>query len=67
MKRQARREGWAEGKIEGIKEGEHRGKLEVATKLLHSGIMTLPEISDVTGLSLEQVSQLQEERKATAK
>ncbi|RAV00997.1 hypothetical protein [Paenibacillus sp. YN15] len=67
MKRQARREGWAEGKAEGKLEGKVEGKVEVATKLLHRGIMTLPEISDVTGLSLEQVSQLQEERKATAK
>jgi predicted transposase YdaD len=42
-------------------EGKIEGKIEVAEQLLRRGIMTPPEISEITGLPLEQVSRLQEE------
>lgn len=65
MKRKARLEGRREGKLQGLLEGKLEGKIEgkieVAEQLLRRGIMTPPEISEMTGLPLEQVSRLQED------
>lgn len=41
------------------REGRVEGKLEVAEKLLQKGIMSIPEIAEVTGLSVEQVTRFQ--------
>lgn len=61
VKRKALMEGRREGKLEGKIQGKIEGKIEVAEQLLRRGIMTPPEISEITGLPLEQVSRLHEE------
>lgn len=48
----------ARGKEEGRIEGKIEGKQEVARFLLHSGKLTIEEISSVTGISLEDLSKL---------
>ena len=52
-----REEGRAEGWIEGISEGFEKGKKEVAHKMKQSG-MSLEVISQCTGLSIEEIEQL---------
>lgn len=56
--------GEARGEIRGEARGEARGKIkgkaEVAKNLLNLG-MTLAQIAEVTGLTIEQVSQLESE------
>ena len=52
-----REEGRAEGRIEGISEGFEKGKKEVAHKMKQSG-MSLEVISQCTGLSIEEIEQL---------
>ncbi len=51
---EGREAGLAEGKAEGKAEGERLAKLEIAKALLSKG-MTLQQVSDVTGLSLEEL------------
>jgi len=48
------------GEARGEIRGEARGKAEVARNLLNLG-MAIPQIAEVTGLTVEQVSQLQSE------
>ena len=52
-----RAEGRVEGRAEGLKEGERKKSLEIARKLLASG---LPEefIAGSTGLNLEEIQEL---------
>ena len=57
MKERALEEGRAEGRIEGISEGFEKGKKEVAHKMKQSG-MSLAVISQCTGLSIEEIEQL---------
>ena len=52
-----REEGRAEGRIEGISEGFEKGKKEVAHKMKQSG-MSLEIIAQCTGLSIEEIEQL---------
>ena len=52
-----REEGRAEGRIEGISEGFEKGKKEVAHKMKQSG-MSLAVIAQCTGLSIEEIEQL---------
>ena len=55
-------EGIKEGKIEGIKEGKiegiKEGKLEIARRMLAKNL-TIDEITDLTGLTKEQILSLQ--------
>ena len=53
------------GKEEGYKQGEERGrteaKLEAARNMLSKNLLSLEDISEYTGLSLETVQQLADE------
>jgi predicted transposase/invertase (TIGR01784 family) len=51
--------GKEEGKVEGKKEGKKEGKQEIALNLLRIG-MDIVQVSQVTGLTIAQVSRLQE-------
>ena len=51
--------GKEEGKQEGKKEGKKEGKQEIALNLLRIG-MDVVQVSQVTGLTIAQVSRLQE-------
>lgn len=53
-------QGKVEGQAEGKAEGKVEGKAEVARNLLKLG-MTIAQIAEVTGLTVEQVSQLHSE------
>jgi predicted transposase/invertase (TIGR01784 family) len=57
----ARREGHAEGHAEGLAEGERKKALETAEKLLLSGL-SLEQIAEATGLSVEDVKGTAAER-----
>ena len=46
-----------EGKAEGMAEGMAEGQLAIAKRLLEKGY-TIPEISELTGLSVADLSQL---------
>ena len=50
-------EGRAEGRAEGITEGIEQRNIEIAKKMIERG-MSLNDISDMTGLSIEVVEQL---------
>ena len=52
------REGRKEGRIEGRAEGERKKSLEIARKMKAMGI-DLPTITSATGLTEEELSQLQ--------
>ncbi len=64
--RKGREEGREEGKKEGIEEGlregeakgEKKAKFEIARRLLLSGSMSLEEIADISGLTIEEVKSL---------
>ena len=49
---------------EGIKEGIKEGMKEAALRMLAAGKYALEEIANISGLSLEEVSQLKAERNA---
>ncbi|WP_019236979.1 MULTISPECIES: hypothetical protein [Wolbachia] len=53
--------GHQKGKIEGIAEGEQQAKIAVAKNLLSAGVST-DIISQTTGLSLDEIKQLQAEK-----
>ncbi len=59
-----RAEGEAKGRAEGRAEGEARGKTEIALNLWKRGMKDLREISEITGLSLEDVKKLIEDATA---
>ena len=52
-----RREAIEEGRLEGIIEGRQEGKIETAKNLIKMGL-TLEQVAQGTGLSLEEVEQL---------
>lgn len=52
-----RMEGEIEGRAKGRTEGKTEGKLEVAKRLMLKG-MSIEEIADITGLSLELVKKV---------
>jgi len=54
-KEEGREEGKKEGRLEGEKIGEKKGKILLARQLLSSGKMTIQEIIDMTGLSVEEI------------
>ncbi|EAW37495.1 Rpn family recombination-promoting nuclease/putative transposase [Lyngbya sp. PCC 8106] len=58
LRREAREQGLQEGRVEGLQQGLQQGLQEVALNLLRSG-MSLEQVANFTGLSLEQVTQLQ--------
>ena len=53
----AKKQGWEEGKIEGKKEGSEQTKIETAKRFISMGL-TLEQIVEGTGLSLEKVQEL---------
>ena len=53
----------AEGREEGIAEGEKNTRIETARNLLLMGKLTNSEIADCTQLSLEQIEKLKQELK----
>ena len=50
-----------EGMEQGIGIGENKKTLEIAVNLLKTGMMT-EQISEITGLSIDQIKKLQEEQ-----
>jgi predicted transposase/invertase (TIGR01784 family) len=54
----ARAEGRAEGEQIGIAKGEHAKAIEVAKRMLRRGRSTIEEISEDTGLSIEEIKKL---------
>ena len=57
LKREWMEEGLAEGRIEGIKEGSYKRNIEIAKTMLEKG-MNNELISEVTGLSIEEIKKL---------
>lgn len=55
--RTAEKKKFAEGRAEGIAEGRAEGRAEVARKMLDKGMST-ELVAEMTGLSLEEVSSL---------
>jgi len=53
--RKGREEGREEGEKIGIEKGKKEEKLSLARQLLSQGKMTIQEISDITGLSVEEI------------
>ena len=45
-------------KLEGIEEGKLEGKIEIAKLLIEKNNMTLEEISEITGLTKEEIENL---------
>ena len=64
MKRHARSEGLAEGRAEGQIEGRKAEKMETAKNLLAMNILSYEQISQATGLTLEQIERLAAEKKS---
>jgi predicted transposase/invertase (TIGR01784 family) len=56
--REGEQKGLREGERKGLREGERKGKLEVAKNLLGKKV-SAGDIADVTGLSLEEVKNLE--------
>ncbi|NQZ09623.1 MAG: hypothetical protein HRT35_20935 [Algicola sp.] len=50
--------GRVEGKEEGIEIGKEEGKEEIAINLLQSNLMSIAQIAQITGLTVEQVTAL---------
>ncbi len=57
-RRQGKQEGVAEGEAKGRAEGKTEATRSFALKLLQKGF-ELPEVAELTGLSLEQITQIQ--------
>ena len=53
----AKKDSFAEGRAEGITEGIEQRNIEIAKKMVERG-MSLNDISDMTGLSIDVVEQL---------
>ena len=51
--------GYIDGKAEGIAEGKTKGKIEIAKKLLRKK-MSIQDIVEVTGLSIEEIEKLKQ-------
>ena len=54
------------GKDEGRLEGQHNARIESAENLIKMNILTLEQISEATGLSLEEVEELAKKINVTA-
>ena len=54
---EAREEGLEQGLEQGLERGRHEGQLELIRKMLSKGL-PLKVVSDVTGLSLEELEAL---------
>ena len=54
---EGRAEGLAEGRAQGLAEGREKGKMEIARKMKAMG-MTIEAISQISGLTAEQIEQL---------
>lgn len=55
-----REEGRAEGEVIGINKGRAEEREEIALRLIKKGTMSLEEIADISGLSVDEVRMLQE-------
>ena len=51
--------GIQEGMKQGIQQGTNSAKKEIAKKLLESGAISVQQISETTGLSIEEIETLQ--------
>jgi len=58
-----RKEGIREGRQEGIKEGIKKGGQNTARMLLKMGVLSPEQIAQATGLSTDEIRQLQESEK----
>ncbi len=58
---EGREEGLQRGREEGLQQGLQRGRREIALNLLRTG-MTVEQVTTVTGLSIEQVRELDDSR-----
>lgn len=56
-----RKESLAEGRAEGIAEGEANKALSIAKQMLRLGVNTMKQISELTGLSQRQLRKLKAE------
>ena len=54
----------AEGKIEGIAEGEKNKAIETATKMIQKGKYSISEIAELTQLSEEAIEKIAQELKS---
>lgn len=67
----AKKEGIEEGMQKGIERGIEKGKMEekqnAAKTLLKMGVLSAEQISEVTGLSIEELQKLQKSKKRTKK
>ena len=54
----------AEGRIEGIAEGEKKNRIETATKMIQKGKYSISEIAELTQLSEEDVKKIAQELKS---
>lgn len=61
LKEEYRQEGLALGRAEGKALGKALGKAQIIIDFIHSGKLPLDEISQVTGLSLSELAQLESE------
>ena len=54
----------AEGRIEGIAEGEKKNRIETATKMIQKGKYSISEIAELTQLSEEAIEKIAQELKS---
>ena len=64
MKKRARREGRSEGRKEGVEIGRKKETVSMVIRLLTQKKLSYAEIAEVSGLSLEEIEKLDEERSA---
>ena len=53
---------WNEAANEGKKEGKKEGQREAAFRMLAAGTLTLEQIAEFSGLTIEEVKQIQKEK-----
>ena len=56
---EGRNQGIQKGIQQGIQQGTNSAKKEIAKKLLESGAISVQQISETTGLSIEEIETLQ--------
>lgn len=61
---EAANEGKKEGLKEGLKEGKKESQKETAFRMLAAGTLTLEQIAEFSGLTIEEVKQIQKEKSA---
>ena len=53
---------WNEAANEGKKEGKKEGQREAAFRMLAAGTLTFEQIAEFSGLTIEEVKQIQKEK-----